>query len=72
MPAVKSRTQDGPAVNIPVAGVRIPLPDRQSMLYYAGLGAMTAFEVIDWPVALVVAAGYSLATHERHHGDHES
>jgi len=26
---------------------------------------MTAFELIDWPVALVVAASHALATHAR-------
>jgi len=36
------------------------------MIYYGGLGAMTALEVIDWPVTLAVAAGYALATHDRH------
>jgi hypothetical protein len=67
MPAVKKEehTEEGPAVNIPVAG-RVPLPPRQNMIYYAGLGAMTALGVIDWPVTLAVAAGYSLATHDRH------
>src|ERR1035441_1290404 len=39
MPAVKeAHTEEGPAVNIPVAG-RVPLPPRQNMIYYAGLGA---------------------------------
>jgi hypothetical protein len=67
MPAVKKEehTEEGPAVNIPVAG-RVPLPPRQNMIYYAGLGAMTALGVIDWPVTLAVAAGYALATHDRH------
>ena len=65
MPAVKKEehTEEGPAVNIPVAG-RVPLPPRQNMIYYAGLGAMTALGVIDWPVTLAVAAGYALATHD--------
>jgi hypothetical protein len=65
MPAVKKQEQ-GPAVKIPVAGVRVPLPSTQNMIYYGGLGAMTAFELIDWPVTLAVAAGYALATHDRH------
>ena len=65
MPAVKeAHTEEGPAVNIPVAG-RVPLPPTQNMIYYAGLGAITAFGVIDWPVTLAVAAGYALATHDR-------
>lgn len=69
MPAVKKeeQTQEGPAVNIPVAGVRVPLPSRQDAIYYGGLGAMTALELIEWPITLAVAAGYALATHDRHH-----
>jgi hypothetical protein len=68
MPAVKSQeqTQEGPAVNIPVAG-RVPLPSRENLFFYGGLGAMTALELIEWPVTLAVAAGYALARHDRHH-----
>jgi hypothetical protein len=67
MPAVKKEgeTHEGPAVNIPVAGVRVPLPSRQDAIYYGGLGAMAALELIEWPVTLAVAAGYALATHDR-------
>jgi hypothetical protein len=68
MPAVKKegQMQEGPCVKIPVAGVRVPLPPRQNLFYYGGLGAMTALELIDWPVTLAVAAGYALATRDRH------
>jgi hypothetical protein len=71
MPAVKTeeQTQEGPAVNIPVAGVRVPVPSRKDAIYYGGLGAMTALELIEWPITLAVAAGYALATHDRHHED---
>jgi hypothetical protein len=71
MPAAKKEGQTGPAVNIPVAGrvpvPRIPVPSRQDAIYYGGLGAVTALELIEWPVTLAVAAGYALATHGRHH-----
>jgi hypothetical protein len=68
MPAVnkEEQTHEGPAVNIPVAG-RVPVPSRRDAIYYGGLGAMTALELIEWPVTLAVAAGYALATHDRHH-----
>lgn len=39
------------------------MPNRGSLAWYVGLGAMTAFEVIEWPVAIVVAASHALATH---------
>lgn len=45
--------------------MRIGLPGRGSLAWYVGLGAMTAFEVIEWPVALVVATSHALATHAR-------
>lgn len=36
---------------------------RGSVAWYAGLGAMAAFEVIEWPIALMVAVSHALATH---------
>jgi hypothetical protein len=65
MPVVKKEQTEGPGISIP--GVRVPLPSRQDAIYYGGLGAMTALELIEWPVTLAVAAGYALATHDRHH-----
>lgn len=46
-------------------GNRIGLPSRGSLAWYAGLGAMTALEVIEWPVAAVVAVSHAIATHGR-------
>jgi hypothetical protein len=52
------------AVNLPVVGrVRIPRPDQ--LAYYGALGALAAFELIDWPVALAIVAGHALAA--QHH-----
>jgi hypothetical protein len=66
MPTAKEqeRTQE---LNIPVAGVRVPLPKTEDMLYYGGLGALTALQLIEWPVTLAVGAGYALATHHEGH-----
>lgn len=48
-------------VNLPVVGsVEIPRPDE--LAYFGGLAALAAFELIDWPVALVIAAGHFLAS----------
>ena len=47
-------------VHVPVVGeVMIPPPDR--VAYYAGVGVMAALGLIEWPLALVVAAGHVLA-----------
>ncbi|MBW0017484.1 MAG: hypothetical protein JO236_08070 [Mycobacterium sp.] len=51
-------------VNVPVLGqVEIPRPDQ--LAYYGGLAALAALELIDWPVAVVIAAGHLLAAN--HH-----
>jgi hypothetical protein len=51
-------------VNLPVIGrVEIPRPDQ--LAYYGGLAALAAFELIDWPVAVVIAAGHIMASN--HH-----
>ncbi|MBV8965383.1 MAG: hypothetical protein JO191_04315 [Mycobacteriaceae bacterium] len=52
------------AVTLPVVGnVRIPRPEQ--LAYYGALAGLAALEVIDWPVALVIAAGHVLASN--HH-----
>ena len=47
-------------VKLPVVGsVEIPRPEQ--LAYFGGLAALAAFELIDWPVAVVIAAGHFLA-----------
>jgi hypothetical protein len=47
-------------VRVPVVGdVVIPPPDR--VAYYAGMGVLAAVGLIEWPLAVVVAAGHVLA-----------
>lgn len=48
------------AVNLPVFG-RVSVPQPQQLAYYGGLVALAAFEVIDWPIAVALAAGHLLA-----------
>jgi hypothetical protein len=51
-------------INLPVLGqTEIPRPEQ--LAYYGGLAALAALELIDWPVALVIAAGHVLASN--HH-----
>ncbi len=52
-------------LRIPVLGNRLRAPARGSLAWYAGLGAMTALEVVEWPLALAVAASHAIATHAR-------
>ncbi|MFC7547224.1 hypothetical protein [Plantactinospora sp. GCM10030261] len=47
-------------VELPVLGtVAVPPPDK--IAYYAGIGVLTALQVIEWPLALVITAGHLLA-----------
>ena len=47
------------SVTLPAVGrVRIPRPEH--LAYYGVLGALAAVEIIDWPIALVLAAGHAL------------
>jgi hypothetical protein len=52
------------AVQLPVLGrVRIPRPEQ--LAYFGGLAALAAIEIIEWPVALIIATGHVLAS--QHH-----
>jgi hypothetical protein len=51
------------AVDLPIVGrVRIPRPEQ--LAFYGALGAMAAVEIIEWPVALALAAGHVLLQNE--------
>ncbi len=52
------------AVNVPVIG-QMEIPRPEQLAYFGGLAALAAFELIDWPVAVVIAAGPLLASN--HH-----
>jgi xanthosine utilization system XapX-like protein len=57
------RKGQGFAVNVPVVGrVRIPRPEQ--LAYFGALGVLAAVEIIDWPIALVIAAGHVLVNNE--------
>lgn len=51
-------------VNLPVVG-QVGIPRPEQLAYYGGLAALAAFELIDWPVAVVIATGHILASN--HH-----
>jgi hypothetical protein len=55
-PARKSE----PPRNINMLGVPVPVPSTGTALYYGGIAALVAVELIDWPVALAVAVGHEL------------
>jgi hypothetical protein len=45
---------------VPVVNCKVEIP-RELIPYYVGVGVMTALELIDWPVALLIAAGHTVA-----------
>jgi hypothetical protein len=51
-------------VNLPVVG-QVPIPRPDQLAYFGGLAALAVFELIDWPVAVVIAAGHIMASN--HH-----
>lgn len=53
------------AVTLPDGMGVIRLPEPQRLAYYAGLVALAAFGILDWPVAAVLGVGHLLA--EDHH-----
>ncbi|MDD4867449.1 MAG: hypothetical protein PHQ28_10145 [Mycobacterium sp.] len=48
-------------VKLPLLG-KTEIPRPEQLAYYGGLAALAAFELIDWPVAVVIAAGHILAS----------
>ncbi len=52
------------AINLPVIG-QVEIPRPEALAYYGGLAALAALELIDWPVAVVIAAGHLLASNHR-------
>lgn len=54
------------AVIVEVFGRRLELPPGDQLAFLGGLGVLAALEIIEWPVALAIAAGHALA--HSHHG----
>ncbi|MFR9799532.1 hypothetical protein ACL02U_27110 [Streptomyces sp. MS06] len=54
------------SVTIGLCGARVELPPPEQLAFLAGVGALAAFEIIEWPVALVLGVGHQLA--HSHHG----
>lgn len=50
----------GSHVRLPVVG-DVTVPPVPHLAWYAGVGLLAALEIVDWPVALLLAAGKALA-----------
>lgn len=60
----KVRDAQSFAVDLPVVG-RVRLPRPEQLAFYGALGVLAAVEIIEWPVALVLATGH-LLLHDEH------
>jgi hypothetical protein len=56
--------QEHLVVELPRLG-EVHLPQPQDLAYYAGVGLLVAFELLDWPAALALGIGHALLN--RHH-----
>lgn len=57
------RLRHPPSVAIPGTDTRINLPDRPALAWYAGIGAMTAMQLIEWPIAVVITGTHFIENH---------
>jgi hypothetical protein len=60
---IARRRRRAPSVTLPGTATKINLPDRAGLAWYVGIGAMAAFELIEWPVALLVASTHFIENH---------
>jgi hypothetical protein len=54
-----------PSVRLPVVGLVLPVPAKEELPFILGIGAIAALNLIDWPIAVIVAVGHTIATHSR-------
>lgn len=58
-----TRLRNPPSVRLPLVGMKINLPGQADLAWYAGLGAMAATELVEWPVALLIAGTHFIENH---------
>jgi hypothetical protein len=57
------RLRHPPSVAIPGTDSRINLPDRPALAWFAGIGAMAAMQLIEWPVAVLITGTHFIENH---------
>ncbi|WP_208117135.1 hypothetical protein [Streptomyces sp. NBC_00582] len=60
-----ARTVKNHSVTLDVLGTRVELLPPEQLAFLAGVGTLAALEILEWPVALVLAVGHQLA-HSHH------
>lgn len=51
------------SVTLPGLETKVNLPSRAGLLWYAGIGAMAAAELVEWPIALLLAGTHFVEDH---------
>jgi hypothetical protein len=52
-------------ITVPLVGWRLPVPPPEALTFYGGLAALAAIDLVDWPLAVVIAIGHELARSRR-------
>lgn len=61
----ESLPEPAPQVRLPGVGWTLPLPAREQVPFIVGLSITVALDLIEWPVAVIVCLGHTLATRSR-------
>jgi hypothetical protein len=62
-----ARTLEQNSIHVDVPGIgRIELPPPDQLAFIGGIATLVVLQIIEWPVAAVLAVGHVLA-HNRHH-----
>ncbi|WP_020661199.1 hypothetical protein [Amycolatopsis benzoatilytica] len=59
--AARATGKNSVRVALPLVGT-ISLPPPQQLAYLGGIAALTALQVLEWPVSMTLAAGHLVAT----------
>lgn len=52
-------------MTLPVLHSRVHLPAPEDVAYYGAIGLLAALEIVEWPVAVIIAGGHLLASRSR-------
>lgn len=63
--AEQAAERAGIRVRVPFVG-GVTLPPAEQLAYLAGVGVLAALDLVDWPVAMVLALGHELAASRNH------
>jgi len=56
---------DGTVVTLSKIG-KVTVPPLDHLAWYAGVGALTALELVEWPIAVILVVGKALADNQTH------